>query len=158
MEQIKDLNGVTSRGKLYSDVVIAEDAVITTSVIVEPNTTFEIGRVLVTDNGGNSFVDAHIKEHDSAATYAVGDKVVYNGNVEECNTAIAVPEAFADAKWDTVSAYEANGILTRTIVNDTAEEINVSAAVLASGVIFKPASLHSVMRNSLFKNKIFIQD
>lgn len=40
--------------------------------------------------------------YDSTLTYEIGDLVVYNHSVYECNTAITTAEEFDSTKWDVV--------------------------------------------------------
>lgn len=40
--------------------------------------------------------------YDNTATYSVGDKVVYENKIYECNTAISTAEDFDSSKWDLV--------------------------------------------------------
>ena len=40
--------------------------------------------------------------YDNTATYSVGDKVVYDNKIYECNTAISTAEDFDSSKWDLV--------------------------------------------------------
>ena len=42
--------------------------------------------------------------YDDTATYAVGDYVLYNGKIRRCVQAIATPESFVLAHWETVNA------------------------------------------------------
>lgn len=42
-------------------------------------------------------------EYDGTTTYAVGDIVLYNSGLYECNTAIGVAEAWTAAHWTAVT-------------------------------------------------------
>lgn len=48
---------------------------------------------------GNEVLTSLAPEYSNAATYAVGDYVVYNGQLFRCNTAIETAEEWTPAKW-----------------------------------------------------------
>ena len=54
-------------------------------------------------DGGTSLIADY---YSSDSTYAVGDIVIYQGKLYECNTAIATPEAFNSTKWDVTNVAE----------------------------------------------------
>lgn len=50
--------------------------------------------------GGGGSSNANIApDYDATSTYAVGDWCIYNGTLYQCNTAIAVAEAFDPTHW-----------------------------------------------------------
>lgn len=57
--------------------------------------------------------------YDSTATYAVGDKVLYNGLGYRCTTAVSTAESFDDTKWTQIQLKDYVDINTNQVVKGT---------------------------------------
>ena len=66
--------------------------------------------------------------YDNTATYSVGDKVIYENKIYECNTDISTAEDFDSSKWDLVPVIDNmkinNKLLSSTIVDTTNTDLN----------------------------------
>ena len=71
--------------------------------------------------------------YDPTATYAVGDKVSYAGNVYSCISAISTPEAWDSTHWDQVDPIQDQVDDVRNTLNSKADAPIALSLTLASG-------------------------
>ena len=65
--------------------------------------------------------------YDPTATYAVGDKVSYAGNVYSCISAISTPEAWDSTHWDQVDPIQDQVDEVRNTLNSKADQSDLTS-------------------------------
>jgi hypothetical protein len=63
------------------------------------------GTIAVTSDIKDSAILNIANEYNSSVTYAVGDKVIYNGQLYKCTTAITTAESWTSAHWTAIKIY-----------------------------------------------------
>ena len=93
----------------YSDAETykVNDYVVYNEVVYKCNTAINEGEAWTeghwTETGCTTYVKRIAGNYSASATYAVNDRVRYNGKVYKCDTAVTTPEEFDEEKWTEVS-------------------------------------------------------
>ena len=94
---------------IYNDTLYRATAAIAIGDTITPDTNCVATNVMTeVESGGGGGGSEKLNStqaadaYDPTATYAVGDKVSYAGNVYSCISAISTPEAWDSTHWDQV--------------------------------------------------------
>lgn len=126
MGQKQDVyKGLNTRGKTQDDIFLKIHKSVTAQVTLPPNSKLNPGDLLITMDGGKSFVPGYLDEYDDTKDdYPMNSAVVFNGRVY-----IAIVDNPAadtiedDTKWNDQGAYVVHGAAMITFSRETQDEL-----------------------------------
>ena len=141
------------RGLRESDVIISKIQSVSGAVAVAVDTTLDIGTLLTTADGGNTWT---IRQETDwvAGSYAV-DAIFYHlGHIWKSLAATNTAEPGTDpAKWEDQGFWQANGVLVEGL------DLTGDANVLTSGSVVESnlTGFEEALRHQLFDRNIILK-
>ncbi|WP_419768576.1 hypothetical protein [Arcobacter sp.] len=123
MQKNNAYDALNTRGKTQDDIFINIHKSVKATVTIPVGTKLRPADLLVTTDGGKTFVPAYIDEYDNAKTdYANGSKAISSGHIftalEENPTADSIDD---DTKWRDDGVYVINGAAMITFEREATE-------------------------------------
>ena len=157
---------------IYNDTLYRATAAIAIGDTITPDTNCVATNVMTeVESGGGGGGSEKLNStqaadaYDPTATYAVGDKVSYAGNVYSCISAISTPEAWDSTHWDQVDPIQDQVDDVRNTLNqldnglqsvgDGIAQANIGDAaqtqIAANALVYVTG--HSTLPNGLYQEK-----
>lgn len=119
---------------IYNGTLYRATAAIAIGDTITPNTNCVATNVMTeVESGGGGGGSEKLNStqaadaYDPTATYAVGDKVSYAGNVYSCISAISTPEAWDSTHWDQVDPIQDQVDDVRNTLNSKADQSDLAS-------------------------------